>query len=176
MVNVGSYLLISEPLEILPRFNSTLSRPGRAVTPSDASTAALGQQPTVLLRTTNGSNERLTCRTLEHRLLPQLVAVSTGRRNTRVKLRRLGIWLQSSAGPSGELAQRWFLMIELTRRKAGWRRNAPAEQAIGAVTAIRLPMFPETGAGRAFESLAIPLIQKPFRYAVACRQSVASTD
>ena len=98
-----------------------------------------------------------------------------GRRNTRVKLRRLGFWLQSSAGPSGKLAQRWFLMIEHIRRKAGWRWNAPAEQAIGAVTAIRLPMFPETGAGRAFESLAIPLIQKPFRYAVACRQSVAST-
>ena len=72
MVNAGSYLLILEPPEILPRFNSTLSRPGRAVTPSDASTAALGQQPTVLLRTTNGSNERLTCRTLEHRLHPRL--------------------------------------------------------------------------------------------------------
>ena len=98
-----------------------------------------------------------------------------GRRNTRVKPHRLGFWVQSPARLSGKLAQQRFPIIEHKRRKAGRRRKAPAEQAIGAVTAIRLLVAPEIGVGRAFESLAIPLIQKHYRYAMAYRQSVAST-
>jgi hypothetical protein len=39
---------------------------------------------------------------------PRSTAVSMGRRNTRVKPRRLGLWLQSPAEPTGKLAQRWF--------------------------------------------------------------------
>jgi len=66
-------------------------------------------------------------------------------------------------------------MIEHICRKAGWRRKAPSEQAIGAATAIRVPPVPDLGAGRAFESLAIPLIQEHFRHGMVCRQSVALT-
>jgi hypothetical protein len=48
-----------------------------------------------------------------------MTAVSMGRGNTRMKLRRLRFGLQSLLELSGELAQQWFSMIDRIPPKAG---------------------------------------------------------
>jgi hypothetical protein len=59
--------------------------------------------------------------------------------------------------------------------KSRFTLETQPEQAIGAVMGIRVPVYQVMGGQRSFGSSAIPLIRWRFHYAMAIRQSVAST-
>ncbi len=102
-------------------------------------------------------------------------AVSVGRRNTRTKPRHSGFGPEGLTGLSKVREQQVVPVNERVARKIGSRREALSEQAIRVVVGTRLQVFPRIGTRRPCESLAIILIQRHFRQAMAFRQSVAST-
>ena len=98
-----------------------------------------------------------------------------GRRNTRTKPRRSGFGSEDLTRLSEVLAQQLIAVSERVARKIGCRREPLSEQAIRVAVGTRLPVFPRIGTRRPCESLAITLIQRHFRQAMAFRQSVALT-
>ena len=98
-----------------------------------------------------------------------------GRRNTCTKPRHSGFGPERLTRLSKVLEQQLTRVNERVARKIGWRREPLSEQAIRLVVGTRLPVFPWIGTRRPCESLAITLIQRHFRQAMAFRQSVAST-
>ena len=99
-----------------------------------------------------------------------------GRRNTRIKPRDSGFGPEGLTRLSKVLQQQLIAVNERVARKIGSRREPLSEQAIWIVVGTRLPVFPRIGTRHPCESLAITLIQRHFRPAMAFRQSVALTD
>ena len=98
-----------------------------------------------------------------------------GQRNTCTKRRHSGFGPEGLTGLSKVLEQQLVPVNERVARKIGSRREPLSEQAIRDVVGTRLPVFPRIGTRRPCESLAITLIQRHFRKAMAFRQSVALT-
>ena len=98
-----------------------------------------------------------------------------GRRNTRTKPRHSGFGPEGLTRLSKALQQQLIAVNEWVARKNGSRQKPLTEQAIRVVVGARLSVFPRIGTRRPCESLAITLIQRYFRQAMAFRQSVAST-
>ena len=99
-----------------------------------------------------------------------------GQRNTRTNQRPSGFGPEGLTRLPKVLEQQLMPVNERVARKIGSRREPLSEQAIRVVVGTRLPVFPRIGTRRPCESLAITLIQRHFRQAMAFRQSVASTD
>ena len=106
---------------------------------------------------------------------PLWVVVSIGRRNTCTKPRHSGFGPEGLTRLTKVLEKQLIAVNERVAREIGSRRESLSEQAIRVVVGTRLPVFPRIGTRRPFESLAITLIQRYFRQAMAFRQSVAST-
>ena len=98
-----------------------------------------------------------------------------GRRNTRPKPRHSGFGPEGLTRLSKVLEQQLIAVNERVARKIGSRREPLSEQVIRVVVGTRLPVFPRIGTRRPYESLAITLIQRYIRQAMAFRQSVALT-
>ncbi len=98
-----------------------------------------------------------------------------GQRNTHTKPRHSDFGPEGLTGLSKVLEQQLIPVNERVAREIGSRREPLSEQAIRVVVGTRLPVLPRIGARRPCESLAITLIQRHFRQAMAFRQSVAST-